>query len=326
MDPEIETKRPSVIPIILVGIAFMCSLAFLASVLLQSCERKVEVPRLRTSQDSDFNVALSNFLDRIPTSVRRPIIHCFLFLSQEELDPDFYKGKGMDEMKVLPLATEVKFAVDGASHDDILNLTFQKFNEIRKETNLQLESKTRKLKDLREKLNKQQKDFIEFSKLSVSNIRYTYKMESVRVTMLLNFALTNASSNPISGFTYSLKFKSRRTGNVFEDEERTETFNDEMEPGQTRTFFFRHSNFPNYAGIPVEKYPEYFEVIFSFDTAYLKDGSQIPPLLAPTGVNLEESVENLEAEVKELENLIKKSENLLEFEFWRYLSEGGPKD
>lgn len=326
MEPEFETKRPSVIPIILVGIAFVGSLGFLATVLLQSCERQPDVPRLRAGLNSDFNVGLANFLEKIPPKVRDPIVQCFTFLSQESLDPDFYKGKGLEDLKTMPLTNEVKFAVDGATHDDILNFTFSRFNEIRKETNLDLESKSKKLEGLKERLEKQQKDFVEFSKLNVTNIRHSYKLESVRVTMLMNFTLYNGSSSLISGFTYNIKFKSRNDGNTVGEEEKTFTFNDEMEPGESRPFFFRHNNFPNFANLPAERYQDVLEVIFSFDSAYLKDGTQIPPFNTPTGVNLEQTVETLDAEVKELEILMKKSENLLEFEFWRYLHDGGPKD
>lgn len=324
MEQQFEPKRPSMIPVILVGFAFVGSLGFLASVLMQSCEKKPEVPRLRASVHSDFYEQVANFLLKNKQDIRIPVVHCLIFLSQEVLDPEYYQGKGQEDLKYLDFTEENFFELDGCSAEDILNLTFSRFNHVRKETKLMLDPMLAKLKGMEEMLASELEDYVEFQRITTSNVRYTYETDDIRSRLRLDLTLTNGSTKPISGFTWTMQFKTRKGLELSEKDTRTKTFNDSMEPGESRAFTFRHSNFTSYVNFTPKQYSQLYEEILTLDSAYLLDGTQISADLMQS--DREKRIKELKALVDELRSKLEKSQDPLKFEFWRYLQKDEGKN
>jgi hypothetical protein len=292
------------------------------SLLLQGCKKKVEEPRFRVGLHSDFNMHVESFLKRLPDHQHIPIIHALIFIAHENLDPDFYRGKNMNDITQLSFTDEQKFQLNGTSVSDILDISHSQFNIVQNEQIKTLEVMKLRLKENKERFAQQLQEEEMLYRIKANNVKFSYEKGSFSINAYLTFDLKNESALDINGVKFTVQFKDRASGQHYNKTQRTWSDNDSLKPGQTREVTQTLSNCPNLGNVPISQYPTRLEPIFSIDNAIKVDGELFR---RPPNLSLESKIIYLQSEVDKLETVLEKSKDRKKFTFWAIFSHSGVK-
>jgi len=290
---------------------------------IKACKPKQEEPRINLGVHTDLNVHIEGFLERIPQHEHIPIIHALLFLSETNLDPDFYEGKTVQDIRQVTYSDEQKYKLNNSTVTEVLDQAQKLFNQTLQKRMEDLKRRKQQLTVVEQELLTQRQEEEMLYRIEATDIRYEYRKVPPNVSVSITFTLKNGSIKEIEGFDYSVQFEEKSTGRHFEKLQRNESFTPAIPVGGQRSFHITVSNCPKLPNVAMEQYPQYFKPLFMIENAYMLDGS---PFRRPLNRSLNAKRIKLRQEVEEWETVLGKAKERRRFSFWAILSQASSKE
>ena len=286
----------------------------------QSCRKKDTAPRISVGVNADFNMHLESFLNQLSEREQLPVIHALIFLAEEELDPEYYKDKGIVDTRHIPLSDELRYRLNGMSVREILNLTHLKFNRVQAEYAENLEKMRKSLQNNQQRLEEHFDEEEMLYEIKLSDFQYEYE-KLVNVIGKLTVKVTNGTKKKISAIQFTIQFKDRKDDQFYPKLQRT--WSDPSNPlpilpGESR--ILRNlvlSNVPVLTDLKADQYASRLEPVFILDNAFDEFGG---PFRKIPNSSLMDTIKQQQKDVEYLENILEQSNNRRQFTFWDILS------